>query len=146
MKETDIKTMEGEMLETDILQNEQSPLKTEQENPKFKKSFTLPSLSSTLSKLAKIKKILNHPKILITSTLLLLIILVSIAFYLLMSNNQQALPIDSAEPSTTSPTPPTDNDLQSARNDVQKFSEELKMLETDLSELEFPKVELNLEF
>lgn len=144
MKETDIKIMEGEMLETDP--QDERINKTNQDAPQPNKTFSPPTLTGTLNSLAKIRKTLNHPKILITCTLLLLIILVSIAFYLLMPENQQALPIDSAEPSSASPTPAADSKLQSVRNDVQIFRQELEMLETDLSELEFPKVDLNFEF
>lgn len=145
MNNQDINTMEGEILASENIPESSNAQKNAQK-PKIKKQIQIPKINSITSKLTGIKEVVKKPRFIIISILIILIPIVYIGFILFNSNSNSNLPIDNIIPDTQKPEEQIDENLKLIKNDINTFRNELELLETDLAELNFPQVDLKVEY
>lgn len=132
-------------MEKQILTEEGIP---SEELPKTKTSKTLPKvdIKNLLSIMILKFKNLKKPKPIVLITLTVSIILVFIAILLLSARQPSQQPQTTVKIVIPTPNTPKDEELDNIKKEVSIFSSELTSLDSQLNSIEFPKIDLDINF
>ena len=119
-----------------------------EELPKTKTPKTLPKVdikNLLLNIILKFKN-LKKPKPIVLITLTVSIILVFVAILLLSTRQPKPQPQTTVKIVIPTPSTPKDEELDNIKKEISIFSNELISLDSQLNSIEFPKIDLDINF
>ncbi len=119
-----------------------------EELPKTKTPKTLPKvdIKNLISTIILKFKNLKRPKPIVLITLTVSIILVFVAILLLSTRQPKPQPQTTVKIVIPTPSTPKDEELDNIKKEISIFSNELISLDSQLNSIEFPKIDLDINF
>ncbi len=138
------KYQDSQVMEKDIFTEENVPQTTQQATQvKHKLTITSPlKISTVVTKLKNFKK----PKLIVIVILLAAIISAMIGFLLLSTKQPQKDTKTRVKITISDPQASADPDLVQSKKEVFVFNGELESLDSELNNIKFPKIDLNVNF